>query len=329
MTSVFFKNLIGHRQLKKRFTELITAGRMPHASIFAGAAGLGKTVAAGAVAAALVGRPVLKHIDFSTAESMIHDGEDVFYIGPEKTMLKTGQFRDLQDIISLRGSSGKRRVFIIDHVETMNAEFANRMLKTLEEPAEGIYFILVTNRPTLLLPTIISRCVVFHFEPVPDEELIMSLKERYGYTGADYEQIAAISDGNVRTALNFLQDGNSVALDKAFFFVKTVTESEAPYAEWITYSADFKDDESVDIMKWIAMILRDLLILRTHTSRERLRLKQFTSRLRTFAPQWSEDAIMKGLQAIEEGMEGTARHVNIHLIWDYLCISFLQGRGDY
>ena len=77
------------------------------------------------------------------------------------------------------------------------------------------------------------------------------------------------------------------------------------------------------------MILRDLLILRTHTSRERLRLKQCTSRLRAFAPQWSEDAIMKGLQAIEEGMEGTARHVNIHLIWDYLCISFLQGRGDY
>ena len=98
----FFDELIGHEQLKKRWIHLIEEGRVPHASIFSGPAGTGKTVAAVALASALVGRKVLQHIDFSAPDSMIHDGEDVFYIGPEKSMLKTAQFRDLQEIISLR-----------------------------------------------------------------------------------------------------------------------------------------------------------------------------------------------------------------------------------
>ena len=53
----------------------------------------------------------------------------------------------------------------------MNVEFANRMLKTLEEPPSGVCFILVTDQPDLLLPTILSRCVTFTFDPVGDDEM--------------------------------------------------------------------------------------------------------------------------------------------------------------
>ena len=57
----------------------------------------------------------------------------------------------------------------------MNAEFANRMLKILEEPPQGVCFILVTDQPSLLLPTIVSRCAEIAFEPVGDAELTEGL----------------------------------------------------------------------------------------------------------------------------------------------------------
>lgn len=84
MVDDFFAGLIGHEELKKRFSRLIETGRMPQASLFSGPPGVGKTVAAGAVASALVGHSVLKNIDFSEAHESLHDGEDVFTLPRRK-----------------------------------------------------------------------------------------------------------------------------------------------------------------------------------------------------------------------------------------------------
>ncbi len=325
----FFDELIGHEQLKKRWIHLIEEGRVPHASIFSGPAGTGKTVAAVALASALVGRKVLQHIDFSAPDSMIHDGEDVFYIGPEKSMLKTAQFRDLQEIISLRGSAQDIRVFIIDHVETMNAEFANRMLKTLEEPAEGIVFILITDKPAALLPTVVSRCVMFRFDSVGTDELTAALKTRYKGDEGLCEEAAFYSGGNVKAALDYLHARSSLAPERAFYFLKTVKESPVPFAEWSAYTVSFHESESVEVMQFILRILRDLLLLRVGVSIEKIQLKRYASELSAIVLQWPEDEIQQGIKAVEEGLEGVPRYVNIHLIWDYICLTFLQGRGLY
>ena len=293
----FFDELIGHEQLKKRWIHLIEEGRVPHASIFSGPVGTGKTVAAVALASALVGRKVLQHIDFLAPDSMIHDGEDVFYIGPEKSMLKTAQFRDLQEIISLRGSAQDIRVFIIDHVETMNAEFANRMLKTLDS--------------------------------VGTDELTAALKTRYKGDEGLCEEAAFYSGGNVKAALDYLHARSSLAPERAFYFLKTVKESPVPFAEWSAYTVSFHESESVEVMQFILRILRDLLLLRVGVSIEKIQLKRYASELSAIVLQWPEDEIQQGIKAVEEGLEGVSRYVNIHLIWDYICLTFLQGRGLY
>ena len=328
MVDDFFAGLIGHEELKKRFSRLIETGRMPQASLFSGPPGVGKTVAAGAVASALVGHSVLKNIDFSEAHESLHDGEDVFYIAPEKTVLRTGQFRKLQEIIALRGNTGSCRVFIIDHVETMNSEFANRMLKTLEEPVPGVYFILITNRPAILLPTVVSRCVSFHFKPVSAQELSAALVFRFGGKTSDYMPLLALCGGNVREVLRYVKDGNLPSTDKAFFFLKTVKQSAIPYAEWTAFAATLKEADSVELLKQIAVILRDLLLLRTGVATEYLQLKQNERLLADLAPQWSDKELTDGVLVIETALEAAARHVNMYLIWDYVCISFLRGRGD-
>lgn len=164
MDRTLFDSIIGHSRLKEQFARLIDEDRIPHAMIFAGPAGIGKTLMAIAVASALVGRRVFPDLASREGEAVAGDKDDAFYLAPMGAMLKVDQFRQLQGELALQGEAGHRRVCIIDHVETMNTEFANRMLKILEEPPSGVCFILITDQPDLLLPTIISRCVRFTFD---------------------------------------------------------------------------------------------------------------------------------------------------------------------
>ena len=166
MDRTLFDPIIGHSRLKEQFARLIDEDRIPHAMIFAGPAGIGKTLMAIAVASALVGRRVFPDLASREGEAVAGDKDDAFYLAPMGAMLKVDQFRQLQGELALQGETGRRRVCIIDHVETMNTEFANRMLKILEEPPSGVCFILITDQPDLLLPTIISRCARFTFDPV-------------------------------------------------------------------------------------------------------------------------------------------------------------------
>lgn len=73
--------------------------------------------------------------------------------------ISVDQVRGLADFISMSAHQGGRRVVVIHPAETMNANAANALLKNLEEPPQGLLFILVSHKPQQLLPTILSRCL--------------------------------------------------------------------------------------------------------------------------------------------------------------------------
>lgn len=95
-------------------------------------------------------------------------------------VIKVEQIRELADFLNLRSHRGARRVTIIHPAEDMylpNA--ANALLKGLEEPPAGAFFILVSNRPARLLPTIRSRCVALAV-PIPPAEIALKWLEGQG-----------------------------------------------------------------------------------------------------------------------------------------------------
>jgi DNA polymerase-3 subunit delta' len=82
-------------------------------------------------------------------------------------MISVDQIRGLSDFFGMTSHQGGKRVVIIHPAETMNANAANALLKSLEEPSPGLLFILVSHKPQQLLPTILSRCLSFAL-PAPD-----------------------------------------------------------------------------------------------------------------------------------------------------------------
>lgn len=326
MDRTLFDPIIGHSRLKEQFARLIDEDRIPHAMIFAGPAGIGKTLMAIAVASALVGRRVFPDLASREGEAVAGDKDDAFYLAPMGAMLKVDQFRQLQGELALQGEAGRRRVCIIDNVETMNTEFANRMLKILEEPPSGVCFILITDQPDLLLPTIISRCARFTFDPVGDDEMRQGLRRLRG-DGGNWDEAILWGGGIVRTVLSYL-DGQGT--DKAHFaldFLTTTAKHACPYAKWLALSAALTDRETTEILGWISLFLRDMAVLRSGAGRDYIRLKGYIHEMTELLPYWTDDAVFGLSQVLDEGLEAVSRHVNVRLVWDYVCLQAIRLRG--
>lgn len=326
MDRTLFDPIIGHSRLKEQFARLIDEDRIPHAMIFAGTAGIGKTLMAIAVASALVGRRVFPDLASREGEAVAGDKDDAFYLAPMGAMLKVDQFRQLQGELALQGETGRRRVCIIDHVETMNTEFANRMLKILEEPPSGVCFILITDQPDLLLPTIISRCARFTFDPVGDDEMRQGLRRLRG-DGGNWDEAILWGGGIVRTVLSYL-DGQGT--DKAHFaldFLTTTAKHACPYAKWLALSAALTDRETTEILGWISLFLRDMAVLRSGAGRDYIRLKGYIHEMTELLPYWTDDAVFGLSRVLDEGLEAVSRHVNVRLVWDYVCLQAIRLRG--
>ncbi len=111
-----------------------------------------------------------------------------------RPMIRVGQLRAVQRAAYFR-PQGRRRVFILDGADTMRWTDADIFLKILEEPPESATLILIAPRPDSLLPTIRSRCLQFHFAPVPAEQVEGFLKERTELKASARKLAAQLSAG--------------------------------------------------------------------------------------------------------------------------------------
>ncbi|HSC45884.1 MAG TPA: hypothetical protein VLC94_08635, partial [Candidatus Acidoferrum sp.] len=130
---------------------------------------------------------------------------DVWVLVPDPVRLKTPVVRPILRIGQLRAVQraayfqpmGRRRVFIIDHADTMKSDVAGVFLKILEEPPGSATLILTAPSPYSLLPTIVSRCLQFHFAPLPSSEVEGLLKEKSGLGPAAARTAAQLAEGSV------------------------------------------------------------------------------------------------------------------------------------
>ena len=148
-------------------TNAVASGRASHAYLFLGAPGAGKLDAAWALAQALL----CEQDGCGSCDSCVrvarHTHPDVHYYTPESaTGYLIAQTRELLDDVPLAPIRAKAKVYIIDRAEQLRANTANALLKTLEEPPEGVMFILLGTSADVMLPTIVSRCQCVPFRLV-------------------------------------------------------------------------------------------------------------------------------------------------------------------
>jgi len=118
-----------------------------------------------------------------------------------RPMIRVGQLRAVQRAAYFQPQR-KRRVFILDGADTMRWDDADLFLKILEEPPQSATLILLAISPDAMQQTIRSRCLQFHFAPVPAAQIEGFLKERTKLKPAERELAARLSDGGPGEALS-------------------------------------------------------------------------------------------------------------------------------
>lgn len=209
--------LAGHEQAWREWRAALASPRMHHAWILSGIKGLGKASFARAAAAELVAEPGVvqpspdQHPDILFPEhppenkeeaKKREDGRTDFR---RKRSIPIDEIRQLQRRLTTRPTLGQRRAVIIDPADDLEKSAVNALLKSLEEPPQGTYFLLVTHRIGRLLPTIRSRCRVLRFAPLADEALDAILRSAAPEADAAARQAAiAAAEGSPGAALDFV-----------------------------------------------------------------------------------------------------------------------------
>jgi DNA polymerase-3 subunit delta' len=135
---------------------------------------------------------------------------DVWLIVPDPVRLRNPVARPMIRVSQLRAvqraayfkPQGRRRVFILDGADTMRWNDADVFLKILEEPPESATLILLAPTPDAMLQTVRSRCLQFHFAPVPVAQIEEFLKARGDAAPKDRRLAAQLSDGSPGMALS-------------------------------------------------------------------------------------------------------------------------------
>lgn len=172
---------LNHAEAWRQWRTAMGGSRMHHGWLLAGKSGLGKFDFALAAARELVAeqgipQPSGDHPDVLTVTYGPKDKKAVTAQADGKPFdlarsIRVDQIREMQRRLIVRPTLGSRRVVIIYPADDMEVNAANALLKSLEEPPVGTFFILVTHRPSRLLPTIRSRCRILRFPTLTDVQL--------------------------------------------------------------------------------------------------------------------------------------------------------------
>ncbi|MEI7812518.1 MAG: hypothetical protein WCJ01_08845 [Ignavibacteria bacterium] len=167
--------------------------------------------------------------------------------------IKISSIREIKKFVSINYDEIKYRLIIISNAHLMNDEAQNALLKNLEEPPEGIIFILLTNNKNQLLDTIISRSWVIDFEPLQESHVIQLLKERFNIAPDLAGMIAPFANGSVTRALELLKYDFEQMKDKVINILRYSLALKFYSAQKEMTSA-LGDSQSVTIKLIIQMI---------------------------------------------------------------------------
>ncbi len=208
-------SLVGHDAAWRQWRDGLGGERMHHAWLLAGKKGLGKMHFALAAARELVAEPGVsqpenQHPDILVLTNLPKDEKEEKKREEGKDFelarnIKIAQIREMQRRLTTRPTLGSRRAVIIDPADDMETGSSNALLKSLEEPPAGTFFLLVAHRPARLLPTIRSRCRLLRFPTLDDADVARIVADQAHEADAATRAAAvAAAAGSPGAALEFV-----------------------------------------------------------------------------------------------------------------------------
>lgn len=207
-----FADLTGQQHVARTLTNAIEQARVPHAMLFTGARGVGKTSSARILAMALncAKGPTPSPCGVCDACREIQRGQSVDVLEIDGASNRgINEIRELRDGVRYAPNRDRYKVYIIDEVHMLTTEAFNALLKTLEEPPPHVVFLFATTEAHKIPVTILSRCQRFDFRRIPHAEIVGRLRfivteEQIAVDDEVLGLVARQAQGGMRDALSLL-----------------------------------------------------------------------------------------------------------------------------
>ena len=252
------ERIAGNEELKSSIRRMLEGRRLTHSVLLVGEAGLGAGFAArcvaadylypqgGAPAEALLRGECCRAVakagkrDSGQIETgIVREAISVTGMGSGGRYL-VGQVTAMRSEIFNTSLSAEGRAVLLYHVERMNEESANALLKVMEEPPEGVLFLLTADSLAGVLPTIRSRCISFAVAPVSPEDCARYCTAQ-GVGAKDAALYSALFDGHIGTVLAATRDeARREQVDRALALAKAAAARDS-YAAAVLLAAYEKD----------------------------------------------------------------------------------------
>ena len=224
-----FEGLLGNDQLKENLISSLSRGHLAHFYLIAGPEGSGKKTLAKLLSAAILCRGAEKPCLNCLACRKVLDGHHPDCItvdDPEKKTVTVKMVREAREDMFIRPNEADHKIYLIPRAQEMRMEAQNALLKVLEEPPSYGVFLLLTDNPDKMLPTIRSRCRELNLQPLSPEILLPELGKRFPEAQReDLEAAAQRSGGFLGQAISLLDSGEE-NLPQMQAFVEAFAEND-------------------------------------------------------------------------------------------------------
>ncbi len=281
-----FSTVVGQAHITTTLKNAIRNKQLAHAFLFCGPRGVGKTTCARILAKAInCDSPSDDGEACNECQSCVSFNEGISLNMHELDAASNNSvddIRSLVDQVRFAPQEGKYKVYIIDEVHMLSSSAFNAFLKTLEEPPPYAIFILATTEKYKILPTILSRCQVFDFKRITNQDIMDHLleiceKENIPADKSSLELIAQKSEGCMRDALSLMDRMVSFSdgklsytdtldhlniLDAGYYFkmLTALREQQLSDALLIYDEINRKGFEGDQLLNGFAEFIRNLLI---------------------------------------------------------------------
>lgn len=220
--------------------------------------------------------------------------------------------------LSLKSSEGGYKVVIIWLPEKMKVECANKLLKLLEEPPAQTVFLLVSEEPDRILPTILSRTQRINVPRLEDAEIAEALKARFGLQDTDAAETARLAEGSYLQALEIIH----LSEDTQLFFGLFVSLMRLAYQrkvkemrEWSDTVATMGRERQKDFLTYCQRMVRESFVSNFHRKEMNYMNREEENFTIRFAPFINERNVMGITDELAEAQTHIEQNVNPRMVF--------------
>ena len=254
-----FETLLGNDQLRSNLTASLSKGRISHFYLISGPKGSGKHTLARLMAAAILCRRDQKPCLSCSVCRKVMEGSHPDFItidDPEKKTVTVDLIRQARADIYVQPNESDHKIYLFPRAQDMGIPGQNALLKVLEEPPKYGVFLLLTDNPEKLLPTVRSRCTELKLQSLPEKLLHRQLKQDFPETPEEgLEAAIRRSGGFLGQAREILQSGDSVPPQTEGFVRSFSAKDSLGLVQTLAPMEKWKRDALAEILvSWLELV---------------------------------------------------------------------------